>query len=1017
MPFVVLDRNLGYVERDLFDVLAGSELIDSTNNLEIQKLKKDLTEKATLRRSLFSRLNSSARITREEFEQLRTLFKPVEILNSLQKEISKSTILSPFLTLEEKSLVRNAIQEVLKERMRLYNLVLLLRGMDKSPNSFAADAVKELKEGLIRFYPGKKMPSHCSQALGAIQAGQSLTHKDWESLIEAVDFYNFPLSKIQAVREEVWRNQGKDFVFKDANLEGSFVQNPTQGLFMRDEEELPKPYVRYGKKAVLLSDLGVDALTLERRKFLPHEDIMQFFGTRWRKLNVIGQDVSCHFSTRPVGHSLEDYHRGFDTPPSAVITVFLKEMLLANLFEELFSRDLSAIERDNIDSYVERNFPGVLPPIKSLYRELFEIKYHSKQQVQEASQMFTSSQTWLEEFKNYFWFLPRNTEYNTAKMSHWQLSSTSRMLPRTAGLKILVEEGVVKASSTTLAEIKQWAIGDTSEPFLFSYTHDSQEYLGSLIGSRVMYNHVFFISLDRSLVFAYSRILLVILPLILSLTLILTLFLSRRLVTRVVKPIQELTIDVQRFSDGSLLDYRRAITRDDEIGQMFFFFKSMVQNINAKVREESFINRLNDLVVQGHPIEAQVQFSIHKLAESCEADFGYIGFYENTSKEKLIVSASHCSVYRPAQELAELKSELRKRILTSSGQDFLAFDPSEARGLGFQNLIVHSIKTLPLDLSESLKKEEEFQFPSQIPGTDIEGFFILGNFPEEALDDEKREFLRSFCSQMVTVVSKSHLDEMNMDNIEGQAIQVGLMPTQVPKGKGPLEIAFSFEAAKYLGGDFFDFIPFDDLPKLGLAIADVSGKGIGPSLFGITCKSMLQILAQKSKETNVTMIELNDILYREKPHQELFSTMFYCIYDWDRMTLTYTSAGHNNMLLLRHDAVKVEYLGAKDPPLAMISPFSYQKREISMSIGDWLLLYTDGITELRNPLGSFFELKGLEEFLVRNRRKGITEFKSDLMLELDHFRKGRLPEDDITFIAIKVGSERHPLEPLKSVFT
>ena len=124
------------------------------------------------------------------------------------------------------------------------------------------------------------------------------------------------------------------------------------------------------------------------------------------------------------------------------------------------------------------------------------------------------------------------------------------------------------------------------------------------------------------------------------------------------------------------------------------------------------------------------------------------------------------------------------------------------------------------------------------------------------------------------------------------------MPSEAPESKDLLDISFSFVAAKYLGGDFYDFVAFEDSDHVGMVISDVSGKGVGPSLFGTTCQAYLGLLATDPNNTGQTLENMNERLCENK-NNSLFATAFYLTIDLNNLRMTYSSAGHNKMYLYR----------------------------------------------------------------------------------------------------------------------
>jgi serine phosphatase RsbU (regulator of sigma subunit) len=287
------------------------------------------------------------------------------------------------------------------------------------------------------------------------------------------------------------------------------------------------------------------------------------------------------------------------------------------------------------------------------------------------------------------------------------------------------------------------------------------------------------------------------------------------------------------------------------------------------------------------------------------------------------------------------------------------------------------------------------------------GFLLVADYNDDFLSDSRELFLNSFCRQIVTVVSKAILDKMEKEAGKGRSVQLGLLPKAAPDSAGRFDIDFSFVAAKYLGGDFFDFLDFEGQPQIGMIISDVSGKGIGPSLFGATCKVFLQwySLDRKTGETGgekspvmppgEVLCAANDKLCEEKKNN-LFATIFYCVANTETLELSYASAGHNKMFHVTAAGEIIE-LSAKGVPLGLFSPMFYQTKKLQLSEGDWVILYTDGVTELEDPVLELYDMTRLKIFIKRHLQVSATVFRENLERELEMYRKGVL-FDGITLL-------------------
>jgi len=228
-------------------------------------------------------------------------------------------------------------------------------------------------------------------------------------------------------------------------------------------------------------------------------------------------------------------------------------------------------------------------------------------------------------------------------------------------------------------------------------------------------------------------------------------------------------------------------------------------------------------------------------------------------------------------------------------------------------------------------------------------------------------------------------------------IQQRLLPAEAPVIEG-LEVHGANTASRQVSGDLFGFWPRPD-GKWLCAIADVSGKGIGPGLLMAALQTYLEAWADAQLPTDDLAKKLSVALaHRTTPNR--FITAFIFVVDPDTGKIQYTNAGHNPGLLVRKDG-SIERLGSHGMPLAMLPGNAYQKEQRLLHDGDMLFLYTDGITEATNPDGDDFDLPRLEAFVSEHRELPIQELEHRLMDSLETFTHHAPPTDDRTVVIVR----------------
>jgi len=284
-------------------------------------------------------------------------------------------------------------------------------------------------------------------------------------------------------------------------------------------------------------------------------------------------------------------------------------------------------------------------------------------------------------------------------------------------------------------------------------------------------------------------------------------------------------------------------------------------------------------------------------------------------------------------------------------------------------------------------------------------------------NDEVGEIAKAF-SEITDTLRDSQKNLAEQERIQkemqlAQDIQHTLLPAEVPKIEG-YEISSFYEAAKEVGGDYYDFIEVDK-DTLGIVVADVSGKGVPGSLIMTMIRTALRTEARSLKSASEVLARVNDFVVKDMK-RGMFVTLFYVIIDSRRRRINYASAGHNPMILFRKSSDKTYYLNPRGFPVGISLPDpnlfkkSIESDTIQLAEDDILILYTDGVTEAMNSRRQLF---GEERFLQVVRDYGhlsTDDFIEKLREEIHTFTEGHEQNDDITLVAIKETSSPEKIE-------
>jgi len=210
------------------------------------------------------------------------------------------------------------------------------------------------------------------------------------------------------------------------------------------------------------------------------------------------------------------------------------------------------------------------------------------------------------------------------------------------------------------------------------------------------------------------------------------------------------------------------------------------------------------------------------------------------------------------------------------------------------------------------------------------------------------------------------------------------------------ELNFRWRTAREVGGDFYDFFELPD-GHLGLVIADVADKGMPAALYMTMIRALVRATVQQVRVPREVLERVNDVLVPDA-EQGLFVTIFFGELSLESGELSYANAGHNPPLVLRAASGEIELLHPTGMALGVLEGNPLQAQQVSLSPGDVLILYTDGITEAFSPDGEIYGLPRLRnticsataEALLDAIDQSVTAFIGDAPLS-----------DDLTLLVLR----------------
>ncbi len=247
-------------------------------------------------------------------------------------------------------------------------------------------------------------------------------------------------------------------------------------------------------------------------------------------------------------------------------------------------------------------------------------------------------------------------------------------------------------------------------------------------------------------------------------------------------------------------------------------------------------------------------------------------------------------------------------------------------------------------------------------------------------------------------VAKQKLEE---EMAMARQIQARLLPRHIPAYPG-VEIQAVNVSSKQVSGDYYDVIERED-GRLGIVIADVSGKGMPASILASNIQAALRAQCDTCESPAEVLVRINKQIHASTDPQH-FATLFLAIFDPDDRTLRYSSGGHNAPVIVRADG-SVQLLEKGGLPLGAFDFGTYDEETVDLEPGDTLFMYTDGLTETKGPDGDEdYGEERLNELLRANRHRAAGELFTEVNRSLFAFSGRKDADDDITMVCVKIAA-------------
>jgi sigma-B regulation protein RsbU (phosphoserine phosphatase) len=339
----------------------------------------------------------------------------------------------------------------------------------------------------------------------------------------------------------------------------------------------------------------------------------------------------------------------------------------------------------------------------------------------------------------------------------------------------------------------------------------------------------------------------------------------------------------------------------------------------------------------------------------------------------------------------------RELIVSDTGEDTGGMTAGES----VARLELHTIVAIPVDKLPVIETLDATISTRQ--GELLGVLYLDSHLPSSAFTDVDREVLRTLAREAATVIENARLfaaarAKVRLDHeIEiASQIQHTLLPKSLPNTP-EVAVAGSTLSCHSVGGDCFDVIQLGG-GRFGFFVGDVSGKGISAALLATLLQGVFFTTAAMDIALPGVFSRVNLYLC-ERSGEDRYATVFYGVLD-KMGRFEYVNAGHVPPLLRRKSGV-LEGLGSANFPVGMFAEAEYQSSRIQLEPGDFLVIYTDGVSEAQNPQNEMFEEARLRRIMESFTGDTVEQLGDAIREGMRAFTEGAAQSDDVTILVVQ----------------
>jgi len=342
-------------------------------------------------------------------------------------------------------------------------------------------------------------------------------------------------------------------------------------------------------------------------------------------------------------------------------------------------------------------------------------------------------------------------------------------------------------------------------------------------------------------------------------------------------------------------------------------------------------------------------------------------------------------------------------ISLSEDDSWVSLLKKQTQPIGFDDLSMQAGSPAAMETLRSLNPVLVIPF---IHREHLNGILLLGEkIAKTGFSTEEMMILSVLSSQAAIALENADLytESLEKQKIQeelglAKEIQKNLLP-KCPPGSDRFELAGHNIPSREVGGDYYDYFVLDTT-CLGIAIGDISGKGVPASLLMSNLQAALRIASQESMDPHVVLSRVNRHITRTTS-PEKFATFFYGILDHATMEFRYTNAGHNYPVLIKNTG-EVVLLKRGGLIVGIMEDTEYEVGSVHLEPEDTLVLYTDGVTEALNAYNVEFGEQRLIELLQESNTFSAQNILNTILQEVSNYTNGNMFSDDLTLVVLKI---------------